>query len=304
VSQDDELLDGLPSDERPLPLDRLPYARRVGELVRTPGAAERWRRRCLESFRESRQRHATHKAWSERRAKYVSWEARGQAARSQGPPAEGWVLARGRVFSPDGGQTALVEAWVPPDFGSDREPYAGGPLPFSPRHELSLADCYLVLALVHDADRRDGGRISPFRCDDGRGPAADPDGVAESIFWVAQASHLPGLRAGDQGTLDECLARVEDDLRGPEPRVRCDESDRSVYLDGKRIAGGVDLAVFRFFRVIAEAYPDPIPFKQIQARAAGLYGKHPTRDLKNRLPRKLVPLVRSGKHGFSLELPP
>lgn len=90
----------------------------------------------------------------------------------------------------------------------------------------------------------------------------------------------------------------------PMPRVRCDESDRSVHLDGKRVIGEVELTLFRFFRVIAEAYPDPIRFKKIQERAAGLHGKHPTRDLKDRLPTELARLVDSGKHGYQLRLPP
>ncbi len=89
----------------------------------------------------------------------------------------------------------------------------------------------------------------------------------------------------------------------PAPRVRCEEPDRSVYLDGKRIVGEVELALFRFFRVIAEAYPDPIRFKEIQRRAPGLHGKHRTRDLKDRLPSALANLVQSGKHGYLLKLP-
>jgi hypothetical protein len=86
-------------------------------------------------------------------------------------------------------------------------------------------------------------------------------------------------------------------------RVRCDESDRSVYLDGKRVVGEVELPVFRFFKVIAEAYPDPVPFAKIQSRTHGLLGKHPTRDLKDRLPAPLDRWVESGKHGYSLKLP-
>jgi hypothetical protein len=87
------------------------------------------------------------------------------------------------------------------------------------------------------------------------------------------------------------------------PRVRCNESDRSVELDGRRIASEVELPVFRFFKAIADAYPDPIPFKKIRTVAPRLRGKHPTRDLNDRLPTALARLVRSGKHGYSLELP-
>jgi hypothetical protein len=65
----------------------------------------------------------------------------------------------------------------------------------------------------------------------------------------------------------------------------------------------VELSLFRFFRAIAEAYPDPIRFKEIQRRTPGLHGKHPTRDLKDRLPSELSRLVKSGKHGYRLTLP-
>jgi hypothetical protein len=90
---------------------------------------------------------------------------------------------------------------------------------------------------------------------------------------------------------------------GPPARVRCDESDRSVYLDGKRVASEVELAVFRFFRAIAESYPDPISYKKIADRVPGFHGKHPTRDLKDRLPSPLASWVKSGKHGYHLRLP-
>ena len=76
-----------------------------------------------------------------------------------------------------------------------------------------------------------------------------------------------------------------------------------MYLDGKRLVGEVVLALFRFFKAIADAYPDPVKFKKMQARESSLYGKHSTRDLLNRLPPPLARLVRSGKDGYYLELP-
>jgi hypothetical protein len=90
---------------------------------------------------------------------------------------------------------------------------------------------------------------------------------------------------------------------GPQNRVRCDEGDRSISLDGKVVVREVEIAVFRFFNVIAEAYPDPVPFAKIRARTRGLHGKHPTRDLKDRLPSPLSQWVKSGKHGYFLNLP-
>jgi hypothetical protein len=91
----------------------------------------------------------------------------------------------------------LWAAWHRVEDG--QEPYAGGPLPFSSRHPLSLADCYLVLALVHNAERRDAGRINPFSPD-------DEDGLR---FYEAQQTHVHKLRQCDRMTLDDCLARIE-----------------------------------------------------------------------------------------------
>ena len=86
-------------------------------------------------------------------------------------------------------------------------------------------------------------------------------------------------------------------------RVRCEDTGCSVYLDGKRIANDVPLAVFRFFRVIARAQPDFISYKKIAERAPGLHGKHSTRDLMDKLPKELRTLVVSGKLGYALKLP-
>jgi hypothetical protein len=201
VSHLDELdeLEGFLGEEK----SPSPHTRRVAELLRMPGAAERWRQRCQESFRESRQRHELHKAWQKGREEYLSRAWSHRTARRRKPPAEGWELVQDRVFSSKGRKTKRwVEAWVPPEFGDGREPYAGGPLPFSSRHTLSLADCYFVLALVHDAERRGPGRINPF----------PPEDVKGLNFYDAQLSHVCHLSASDQLTLEDCLARVEADL--------------------------------------------------------------------------------------------
>ncbi len=92
---------------------------------------------------------------------------------------------------------------------------------------------------------------------------------------------------------------------GPPPaRVRCDESERAVYLDGEIIAPDVPLNPFRFFAAVAAAHPDPITIKKIQGNTKTLYGKNATRDLRDKLPQPLLPLIASGKNGYSLKLPP
>jgi hypothetical protein len=65
-----------------------------------------------------------------------------------------------------------------------------------------LADCYLILALVHNALRRDAGRIEPFGSDDQEGLR----------FYHAQLTGIHDLSNGDQLTLDDCLDRVQADL--------------------------------------------------------------------------------------------
>src|SRR5438046_5768 len=63
-----EVLDPLfPDESSPKPLDRLPYARRVAKLIRTPSVLKRWRQQCQESLRENRQRLARLKAWKKHR---------------------------------------------------------------------------------------------------------------------------------------------------------------------------------------------------------------------------------------------
>ncbi len=88
----------------------------------------------------------------------------------------------------------------------------------------------------------------------------------------------------------------------PTPRLRCDESDRSVHLDGKRVTQGLEPDAFNFFRAVAAPHPDPITFRKIQDSTKGLKGKNLTR-LKAKLFPPLCDWLRSGGQGFYLELP-
>ena len=92
--------------------------------------------------------------------------------------------------------------------------------------------------------------------------------------------------------------------RKPKPRVACDPTDRSVWLDGRRVVTDMAPPVFGFFQAVAKAYPDPITYRKMKRTVPGLLGKHPKRDLKDKLPVTLSELVKSGKHGYQLELPP
>jgi hypothetical protein len=86
-------------------------------------------------------------------------------------------------------------------------------------------------------------------------------------------------------------------------RVRCVPSDRSVWLDGKRVANGLDEDVFAYVEVLAAGYPVHIPFKGIQnQKPTVLLGVNQSR-LKEKLPRELKKLVTRGQRGHVLRLP-
>lgn len=53
-------------------------------------------------------------------------------------------------------------------------------------------------------------------------------------------------------------------------RIRCDRSDRSVWLDGVKIAGELDEEVFDYLVVLVETYPDPIRWEDIKTKAPSL----------------------------------
>lgn len=193
--RDEELRDGLLPDGTTVCPEIERYVCRVADLLRSRGARERWRQRCEESFRESRQRLERHRAWEAERRLYSSCPRPFHCCERQEPPVEGWV----RVHLGLG-----VRCWVPPEIGDDREPYAGGPLPFSPRHVLTLADHYLVLRLIHDNIHRNNW-IDPLPL----------DGDGWQIFVIAQRRNAADLvyathlHFRDRLALDECLARVE-----------------------------------------------------------------------------------------------
>jgi len=47
-------------------------------------------------------------------------------------------------------------------------------------------------------------------------------------------------------------------------RLRCDPSDRSVWLDGRRLASGLEEDVFKYLEVLAERYPEPVTYGAIK----------------------------------------
>ncbi|MBY0512607.1 MAG: hypothetical protein K2P78_01690 [Gemmataceae bacterium] len=91
---------------------------------------------------------------------------------------------------------------------------------------------------------------------------------------------------------------------GPAPRVRCDPSSRSLWLDGKQLAAELPEEGFALVAVLADAYPGYRSFRAIQAAAPILVGVNPGR-LKSKLPTKVLALIdASTKKGHALKLPP
>jgi hypothetical protein len=88
----------------------------------------------------------------------------------------------------------------------------------------------------------------------------------------------------------------------PPRRVRYNESDRSVWLDGQCIARELDRKQFGFVRVLVDRYPDPVTWNVIAQAGTGCRGGNQTR-LRNSLPWPVGQLVESGPDGYALRLP-
>ncbi|MBN9520689.1 hypothetical protein J0H58_19590 [bacterium] len=95
----------------------------------------------------------------------------------------------------------------------------------------------------------------------------------------------------------------------PPARVRCDSADRSVHLDGKRIASGLSADEFQFVSAVVAAYPDPVTFDTIMGGKT--QGKNPTRictaintAVRGSLPLRHPELIKGTPKGYRLRLPP
>jgi hypothetical protein len=93
-----------------------------------------------------------------------------------------------------------------------------------------------------------------------------------------------------------------DPPQAPPPRVRYNETDRSVWLDGRCIAKELNRKQFGFVRALVDAYPDPVTWNVISQTATGCRGGNQTR-LRNSLPRSISQYVESGPDGYVLRLP-
>jgi hypothetical protein len=183
---------------------------------------EHWRRRCHECFLEDHDRHVKRSGWDQRqyawlwnawlrddtRPAVLRWINEGNPCHDDSiEPPEGENNAARRIVTPD--ETCeIVSKTVPANLADDQEPYGGGPFPFSVRNAHSLGDCYFVLAIIHDEERRDSNRINPFFLED----RLEANTAYETNFWDAQSTHVSTLTIRDQMTLDDCMARVESDL--------------------------------------------------------------------------------------------
>lgn len=89
----------------------------------------------------------------------------------------------------------------------------------------------------------------------------------------------------------------------PPPRFRCDETDRSVWLDGQCIASNLERPEFAFVSALAAAEPEPISFRTMQAHVRCLQSANQTRLLE-KLPPELRKVIESSNAGYALKLPP
>ncbi len=197
MSLDDDILAGLPGVRNPLSHHTL----RVAELLRLRGADDRWKHQCQASDADARQRRASrHALWAKAREQYALMHITADDA-SKTSPGEGWTWAGEPVTSD--GSTRIIMGWFPPEFTQNNAPYNGPVIPFSSGYKPTLADCYFALAVVHDAERQGPRKLEPFA----------PDDMVAWVSYYAQQSNVVSLSESDRVTLDDCLARVEADLK-------------------------------------------------------------------------------------------
>lgn len=287
-------------------------SRRVAELVRPSGAASYWRQQTLASWQEELRRRSQLLAWRQQRAQYAAAHFTKEDARKP-PPADGWTWGLERLFSPDGANTWMVEGWFPPKFAAERAPFAGPILPFSSQHPLTLADCYRVLAIVHDADRQESGRIEPFSQDD----------LTATCAHAVAVSGVRDLTESDRLTLDDCLARVELDLRDkglhinasaprsvetplrPQTeskpnRLLFEQDTWTITFDGMPLNIEKPKA-FLIFRAIYEC--PHITRDKLRAKVSGIRGDKTIPNMIESLPQQLRSTIRSDNSGYWVSLP-
>ena len=88
----------------------------------------------------------------------------------------------------------------------------------------------------------------------------------------------------------------------PPPRVRCDEADRSVWLDEKCIASGLKRDEFEYFRALAKAYPNTLVWRLARTTLPGFRGKNQSR-FKKKLSAPIRRLIETTSSGSVLRLP-
>jgi hypothetical protein len=209
MSRDDDILAGFLGDEKPISQ----ITRRVAELLRLPGAIERWRQQCQQSFREHRLRCEEHGKWQRGRRVYLTEHSAEDGAVDSTPPEPGWTWDAERLGSPDGTKTWLANAWLPPELRADKEPFTGPLLPFSTCHTPSLADGFLVLAAVYDFEYQGPYKINPFTPDFMGAQQCYYPFASENLkgecWYQVQMDSVARLSDSDRLTLKKCLARVE-----------------------------------------------------------------------------------------------
>src|SRR5262249_31799200 len=89
-------------------------------------------------------------------------------------------------------------------------------------------------------------------------------------------------------------------------RIWCERSDRSIWLDGKRIVGELEEDLFGYLQVLAASYPNPIAYGKIEAQVPTLPEKQSRLNTKvDALPRafsKVFEIERTSGRGHLLKI--
>jgi hypothetical protein len=108
-----------------------------------------------------------------------------------------------RVLSKDG-QAVWVRACPPPELRSEKRPPTGSLLPV--RRPLSLADCYTILAAIHDATVQGTECINPWSA------AEETTPLSHGVVYQILLDKTQELPASEAASLGAALLRVEADL--------------------------------------------------------------------------------------------
>lgn len=233
----------------------------VARMLAEHNALDRWRDMARSAFAEFQGRERAAYLWNERREAHFRavWERDKGKEPPDEPPIPGYVLELEKVFTERGlekakqgewGEKATLWAWVPPELCRDNQPLTDLPLPLPKHRSLSLAECYVVLAAIHDAKLAGVELIKPWTADDSSRPRSYYEtGLLRRVNELGQADH-PSLKVH--------LARVNADLLSAGNKNRGKPSNRGRRVDSdpkddERISNAWNTGNYRTYDELARA---------------------------------------------------